>query len=205
MTTENLDFLVNRSDWHKTEFVEGPKPSDLASGQVLFRIDRFAFTANNISYALSGDMIGYWRFFPTKEGWGRIPAMGYAEVIASTHPKVAEGTRCFGFYPMSRYLTIEPGSVNPVNITDGIAHRADIAAVYNQYSPVENDSMYSADHEDQTMLMRGLFMTSFLCDDMLSDNDHYGAESILITSASSKTSMRSTRPCVPNFVSRGLT
>jgi hypothetical protein len=32
-------------------------------------------------------------------------------------------------------------------------------------------------------------MTSFLCDDLLSDNDHYGAKSVLITSASSKTSI----------------
>jgi NADPH:quinone reductase-like Zn-dependent oxidoreductase len=180
---------VNRSDWHTTEFVEGPAPADLSAGQVLFRVDRFAFTANNISYALSGDMIGYWRFFPTREGWGRIPAMGFADVIASTHPEVAEGTRCFGFYPMSRYLTIEPGKVSAANITDGVAHRADIAAVYNQYAPVQNDPMYSADHEDQIMLMRGLFMTSFLCDDLLGDNDHYGAQSVLITSASSKTSI----------------
>ncbi len=189
MSAKSLDFLVNRSDWHKTEFVEGEAPAALSAGQVLFRVDRFAFTANNISYALSGDMIGYWRFFPTREGWGRIPAMGFADVIASTHPEVVEGTRCFGFYPMSRYLVIEPGKVSAANITDGVAHRADIAAVYNQYAPVQNDPMYSADHEDQIMLMRGLFMTSFLCDDLLGDNGHYGAQSVLITSASSKTSI----------------
>ena len=186
---EDLDFLVNRSNWHETRFVEGGVPGDLSPGQVRFRVDRFAFTANNITYAVSGDMLGYWKFFPAPEGWGRLPVMGYAEVIASTHPQVEEGTRCFGFYPMSRYLTIEPGSVTPENITDGVAHRAEISPVYNQYAPVQNDAMYSADHEDQTMLMRGLFMTSFLCDDLLGDNDHYGAESVIITSASSKTSI----------------
>jgi NADPH:quinone reductase-like Zn-dependent oxidoreductase len=169
--------------------VDGPDPAALSPGQVLFRVDRFAFTANNISYALSGDMIGYWRFFPAEPGWGRIPAMGFGDVVASTHPEVAEGTRCFGFYPMSRYLVIEPGKVSAANITDGVAHRADIAAVYNQYSPVQNDALYSADHEDQMMLLRGLFMTSFLCDDFLADHDHHGAESVLITSASSKTSI----------------
>jgi NADPH:quinone reductase-like Zn-dependent oxidoreductase len=189
MAKTSLDFLVNRTDWHTTRFVEGPEPADLGDGQVLFRVDRFAFTANNISYALTGDAIGYWRFFPAEQGWGRIPVMGFADVIASTHPDVAEGTRCFGFYPMSRYLTIEPSKVNPAQITDGVAHRADIAAVYNQYSPTQNDALYSPDHEDQTILLRGLFMTSFLCDDFLGDNDHYGAESVLITSASSKTSI----------------
>jgi len=190
MGREHLDFLVNRADWHETRFVEGDAPGKLAPGQVLFRIDRFAFTANNISYALAGDMIGYWRFFPSgEEGWGRIPAMGYGDVVDSTHPQVEVGTRCFGFYPMSRYLVIEPGKVTPQTITDGVAHRADIAAVYNQYSPVKNDAMYAADREDEMILMRGLFMTSFLCDDLLADNQHYGAKSVLITSASSKTSI----------------
>jgi len=186
---ESLDFWVDRTDWHQTKFVEGPEPGDLSPGQVRLRVDRFAFTANNITYAVAGDMLGYWKLFPAPDNWGRIPVMGYADVVASTHPEVAEGTRCFGFYPMSRYLTIEPGKVTPDSITDGVAHRADISPVYNQYSPVKNDPTYSADHEDQTLLLRGLFMTSFLCDDFLGDNDHYGAESVLITSASSKTSI----------------
>ena len=42
--------------------------TDLASGQVLFRVDRFAFTANNISYAGAGDLLKYWNFFPTEQG-----------------------------------------------------------------------------------------------------------------------------------------
>jgi len=85
---EDLDFLVNRSNWHETRFVEGGVPGDLSPGQVRFRVERFAFTANNITYAVSGDMLGYWKFFPAPEGWGRLPVMGYAEVIASTHPQV---------------------------------------------------------------------------------------------------------------------
>ena len=39
------------------------------------------------------------------------------------------------------------------------------------------------------MLLRGLFMTSFLAEDFLSDADLYGASSVLISSASSKTSI----------------
>ncbi|MCP5064937.1 MAG: DUF2855 family protein, partial [bacterium] len=100
-----LDFLVNKTDWKQHRFDDAAVP-DLADGQVLFRVDRFAFTANNISYALAGDMLGYWRFFPAPDGWGRLPTMGYADVIESKHAEVAVGTRCFGFYPMSRYLVI---------------------------------------------------------------------------------------------------
>ncbi len=31
------------------------------------RVDAFGFTANNITYAAAGDLIGYWTFFPASE------------------------------------------------------------------------------------------------------------------------------------------
>lgn len=183
-----LDFQVDRKDWAKTRFVESPLP-ELAAGQVLFRVDRFALTANNISYAVAGDMLGYWRFFPCREGWGRIPVMGFADVIRSTHPKVAEGARCFGFYPMSRHLVIQPGAVTPAQIVDAAPHRAGLAPTYAQYLPTTGDAVYAEKREDQILLMRGLFMTSFLADDFLAEQDYRGARSVLISSASSKTSI----------------
>ncbi len=39
------------------------------------------------------------------------------------------------------------------------------------------------------MLTRGLFLTSFLADDFLAESNHYGATSVLISSASSKTAI----------------
>ena len=192
-TLEGLDFIVDRSEWHKTRFSESEVSTDLAPGQVLFRVDRFAFTANNISYAMAGDMLKYWNFFPVRDengkNWGRIPTMGFGDVIASTHDDVAVGTRCFGFYPMSKYLVIEPSSANPASIVDGVAHRSDLAPFYNQYSPVREDALYSSDREDELLLMRGLFMTSFLSEDFMADSDLYGAKSVIISSASSKTSI----------------
>ncbi len=184
---DGLDFLVNKSDWKRHRFDEAPAP-DLATGQVLFRVDRFAFTANNISYALAGDMLGYWRFFPAPDGWGRLPVMGFADVIESSHADVAAGTRCFGFYPMSRYLVIEPSAVSAGGIVDGAPHREGIAPVYNTYNPTEGDALHRPEHEDELMLMRGLFMTSFLADDFIGDRG-FGEQAVLISSASSKTSI----------------
>ena len=183
-----LDFIVDKRDWSRTRFVEGPTP-ELASRQVLFRVDCFALTANNVSYALSGDALGYWRFFPCEEGWGRIPVMGFADVVRSRHPGVREGTRCFGFYPMSRHLVIEPGGVSPSQIVDAAPHRAGLAAAYAQYRPTTGDSIYAAEREDQILLLRGLFMTSFLADDFLAEQDYRGARSVLVSSASSKTAI----------------
>jgi len=185
----NLDFLVDKSAWRKTRFVENSPPADLARGQVLFRVDRFAFTANNISYAGAGDLLKYWKFFPAEPGWGRLPTMGFGDAIASRCHGVSVGTRCFGFYPMSRFLLIEPSSSSPTSIVDGVAHRAELAPVYNQYRPVDTDPVYAAQYEDELMLTRGLFLTSFLADDFLAERNHYGATSVLISSASSKTAI----------------
>ncbi|RIL06339.1 MAG: DUF2855 domain-containing protein [Proteobacteria bacterium] len=183
-----LVFEVQRSDWTRTRFAEEPVP-ELAPGQVLFRVDRFALTSNNVTYAVFGDPLGYWRFFPCEPGWGRIPAMGFADAIRSTHPDVAEGTRCFGFYPMGRHLVIQPGAVSASQIVDAAPHRAGLAPVYSQYLPTTGDPLHAAAREDRILLMRGLFMTSFLADDFLAEQDWRGARAVLISSASSKTSI----------------
>ena len=69
--------------------VEATQSGELAENEVLFKVDRFALTANNISYASAGDSLGYWGFFPAEESWGRIPAMGWGEVIAPDHSRNA--------------------------------------------------------------------------------------------------------------------
>ena len=178
MADAGLVLEVRKTDWKQTRFVEGPVP-ELAPGQVLFRVDRFALTANNITYALAGDMLGYWRFFPCEEGWGRIPVMGFADVIRSTHPEVKEGTRCFGFYPMGRHLVIQPGAVSAAQIVDAAPHRAGLAPTYAQYLPTAGDAVYAEKREDPILLMRGLFMTSFLADDFLAEQGYLGARSVL--------------------------
>ena len=186
---DGLDFIVKRDDWRQCRFVPAAAESELHPGQVLLRVDRFAFTSNNISYALAGDRLGYWRFFPTEEGWGRLPVMGFGDVIRSSHPDVPEGDRVFGFFPMSTHLAIEADRVTPRQYIDAAPHRQQLAAAYRQYSRVGGDPFYAAEREDQHMLLWGLFVTSFLVDDFLADNDLFGAQSFVITSASSKTAI----------------
>ena len=47
----------------------GPPPP----GEVLFEVERFGFSANNVTYALLGDALRYWDLFPAEPGWGQIP------------------------------------------------------------------------------------------------------------------------------------
>ena len=72
----------------------------LQPGEVRLTIDRFALTSNNISYALSGDFLDYWGFFPAAEGWGRLPAMGYGVVSETANPDIAIVGRYFAFFSL---------------------------------------------------------------------------------------------------------
>ena len=183
-----IDFQVDRDDFRNCRVVPGVAIDDLDAGQVLFRVDRFALTSNNISYAAAGDLLDYWGFFPAPDRWGRIPAMGFGDVIASQNPDIEIGTRCFGFFPMSRHLMID-ANANHGGMVDCVAHRAEHAPVYRTYNDVSLDPLYQQEREDQIILLRGLFMTSFLVDDLLDDEDFFQAETSIITSASSKTSI----------------
>ncbi|WP_431511140.1 DUF2855 family protein [Variovorax sp. DAIF25] len=160
----------------------------LADGQVRVRIDSFALTSNNITYAAFGEAMSYWRFFPTgDEAWGNIPVWGFASVVQSLHPGVAVGERLYGYWPMATGAVLSPTRLSPERFADGAAHRAELPVVYNQYFRCNADPLYTADSEDTQALLRPLFITSWLIDDFMADNDFFGARTMLLSSASSKT------------------
>jgi hypothetical protein len=197
MTTRH--FLVQKHNLHTTTLVETPD-SALGDGQVRVHIERFALTANNITYAAFGDAMNYWQFFPTGEladggdaVWGRIPVWGFGSVVQSSHPGVALGERLYGYFPMSSSVVLQATRLAPGSFVDGAAHRATLHPVYNQYQRCNADPFYAAPAEDAQALLRPLFTTAWLIDDFLADNDFFGATSdnqrpaVLLSSASSKT------------------
>lgn len=182
-------FEVNRKDWGTTRVVEEEFDGALSENQVLLKIDRFALTSNNISYCAAGDMLGYWGFFPASDDFGRVPAMGYADVAASNHPDVKVGERFWGFYPMGNYLIVSAGKHGPTGFSDVSEHRQTYAPIYSGFSRTSANPDYKKAREDHDLLLRGLFLTSWLAEDFMHDNDTFGADDYLITSASSKTSI----------------
>lgn len=186
---DRLTLEVRKDDWSETRLVSEPLDEELAENEVLLRVDRQALTANNISYAASGEALGYWRFFPAEEGWGRIPAMGWADVVASAHPEVAVGERVWGFFPFTTHLKIVAGKVSASQFSDVSAHREGLAPVYAQFDRAAANPIYEQAREDQDSLLRGLFMTSWLVEDFMEVHDAFSAGACLITSASSKTSI----------------
>ncbi len=185
-----LDFLVDRADLSCCELRETSlDPDSLEPGQVLLRVDHFAFTANNITYAAMGEAMHYWRFFPAQEGWGIVPVWGFAEVRASRCEGVEAGERFYGYYPMSTHLVVTPVQVKDSGFVDGAPHRRQLPGIYNQYLRCTRDPLYSPSSEALQMLLRPLFTTSFLLDDFFADNRFFGAERLVLTSASSKTAI----------------
>ncbi len=190
MTTPATTFEVQKNDVATGQFTDH-ELAEPGPGEVLVRVDRFALTANNITYGVAGDTIGYWRFFPAPSGdpWGVIPVWGFADVLASACDEVAVGERLYGYFPIGSHVMLLPAGVRPAGFADGVAHRADLPAIYNQYTRTAADAAYVADQEAEQMLYRPLFTTSFLLEDFLLDNEDFGASQVILTSASSKTSI----------------
>lgn len=186
---ETIDFIVNRQNLRDCRFVSRKALgiNDLRPGQVLVKIDKFAFTANNVTYAAFGEAMSYWKFFPTEGGWGCIPVWGFADVMASQHSDIAVGERLYGYFPMSTHLILQPDRVTANGFMDASAHRQPLPAAYNHYVRIGDDPAYAKSHENLQALFRPLFITSFLIDDFLEENNFFGARKIILTSASSKT------------------
>ncbi len=182
------DFLVRRNDLRECRIAESEAPA-LEPGQALLRVDSFGLTANNITYAVMGQIMSYWDFFPAEEGWGRVPMWGFAEVERSEAPGVEPGVRLYGYLPPSSYLVVTPADPGAHGFLDGSPHRAALPSAYQSYLASDVDPFYRADTEELQMLLRPLFFTSFLIDDQLFDEGLCARGPVVISSASSKTAI----------------
>lgn len=183
------DFVVDRSDITKSLLVTAAAYR-VNDGQCLVKIEHFAFTSNNVSYAVTGDALRYWAFYPSPvDKHGRVPVWGFATVVASRCNGVRSGERIYGFLPMSHYTVLTPGRVNATGFSDVSPHRTALPAVYNAYRFTRSWSIYKPNDEQFIMLFQPLFATSYLIQDFLQGSKFFGASSVIISSASSKTSI----------------
>jgi hypothetical protein len=188
---KSTDFIVARDDLQQCQLVETqlPDTAALPDEALLVKVDRFALTANNITYAVLGDQLKYWQLFPAPDNFGNIPVWGFGDVIASRHPGITVGERLFGYFPIATHLVIEATDVTKRGLRDAAAHRQNVAPVYNAYARVSGDPAFAGRQGDYQALLRPLFMLSFLVDDYLNEHEFYGARSVMLSSASSKTAL----------------
>lgn len=188
---ENLQFQVRKKQFVDSRLTEN-SASELAldEGDILVKIDKFAYTANNITYAVTGDTIGYWNFYPVSDGteqWGMIPVWGFAHVVQSKCNSVSVGDRFFGYFPPAIHLKMHPVRVDEQRFVAGSPHRVKLPAVYNVYHKVTTELNNQQTLENQRMVLFPLHLTAYFLGDRLQEKQFYGAEQVLILSASSKT------------------
>jgi len=173
--------------------IDAVPAAPLLPGQALLKVDQFAITSNNVTYAAIGDAFGYWDFFPTGEGQGSdrgiVPVWGHATVADAGDTGLTLGERVYGYLPMATQLVVEPVRLSAGGFTDGAGHRAARAAVYNQYRRLEGDPGHVPGGEDVRSIFEPLFLTSWLIEFFFRREGWFGASRLIVTSASSKTAM----------------
>lgn len=190
---KNPQLQVNRDIFLKNRIVETPNTAlDLKKGEILLAVDSFAYSANNITYAVAGDTLGYWNFFPpmgeNTARWGVIPVWGFANVVASKAKGIPIGDRLFGYFPTAKYVKMTPVAITEKRFIDGVAHRSKLPQGYNLYQRVHPKKNEDPALDRERMLLFPLLTTAFCLWDGLKEAGWYGAKQILILSASSKTS-----------------
>lgn len=172
----------------------------LKDEHIRVRITSFALTANNVTYMVTGDMIGYWKYFDPQayglthddkniDALGRMPVWGFAEITESRIDGLAVGTKIYGFFPVTDYFDMKPLKLNSMGFSDGADHRLELHSIYNHYILTASDPSFSEGLDDLQPVLRPLFTTSFLIDDFLAQDRFFGAEQVLLLSASSKTAL----------------
>ena len=185
------EFQTNKNNLTQTRLIQTPVKA-ISEGEVLVNIDRFAFTANNITYAVMGEHLRYWQFFPANgdepQNWGIIPVWGFADVVQSNSDELAVGERLFGYFPPANTLIMTPSKVTHSSFIEASPHRSELPPSYNMYRRVNNEPGYNKTNDNQRMLLFVLHLTSFCLHDLLESNHWFNAEQVIIISASSKTS-----------------
>lgn len=190
-TTDAPRLVIARDNLQSLQFVpdpDSPGQRPLQPGQARLAIDHFALTANNITYAAFGQSMQYWQFFPAPDAaWGCLPVWGFAQVVESLAPGLDVGRRVYGYFPAGSHCVVQASRLSSRGFVDAAAHRQALPAAYNSYSFCDPVEAEGGDQEGLRAVLQPLFMTAFLLDDFLAENHFFGAQQLLLSSASSKT------------------
>ena len=185
-------FQTLKSDLTKSRIINTDLPI-IRDGEILLKIESFAFTTNNVTYGVAGDTIGYWKFFPAAQNsdnsWGCIPMWGFAEIVESKNQNLDVGERLFGYFPAADSLVLSPVKISDQSFSDGKEHRKELPPVYNNYLRLNGESNYDPSMDPIRALLFPLHITAFCLCDSLEEDQYLGASQILVVSASSKTAI----------------
>jgi hypothetical protein len=179
-----LALEVNRAELSRWQIRHDALETMGETGAVLLEVERFGFSANNVSYAVFADALRYWDFFPAcSPDHGRIPVWGIVRVVRSDIPGVPPGSRYYGFVPMASHLVVRPVEIAADGFRDSAGVRASLPPDYNWY---ERIAPGSEGGEDILVAAKPVFTAPMLLSLLLED---HGVSNVVMTSASSKTAL----------------
>lgn len=176
------ELRVKRDDLVVTDVRETAAP-ELDTDQVELAVERFALTANNVTYARWGDPpLNFWGTFPSADtAWGHLPVWGFARVARSRHPGFPAGKRFFGLLPAASHHVVLPAP-GPGGFVDTTADRYFPHLWYQTFRAAGDVD----DRDDRRTLLRPLYPASFHAADFVAAKAGDGGLTVLLTSASSK-------------------
>lgn len=195
MTERNWQVEIDRDNIADARLRDIDMPSP-AQGEIAVRLDCFGMTANNVTYAALGKLIGlfgndkgYWDFFSRADGPGRLPVWGIATVTRSATEGIATGEQFYGYFPLAAHAVLTPGRISAAGFTDKTPHRLDMPSAYNSYLRLDALRDFANQDRDWWPVFRPLYLTGWLIADQFEDEGDYAAEQVIVTSASSKTAL----------------
>lgn len=186
--TEHFALMVDRRDISEAA-LRPVLPPDLQPGEARLNIESVTLSANTLTYGVTGDAFGYWKFFPVSGPAGLIPTWGVARVVQSRSDALPVGGRWFGFLPLASCLVVAPKLRGEGLFTDAALHRQPLPANYNIYRNVERDPHFLSGREEECALLRPLVMLSFLLVEHLKSIGLQAGDQVAFTSASSKATL----------------
>ncbi len=185
--TECTTLVVERHQIDRSELrTEALGP--VADGWVRVRVDQVALTANTVTYAQFGDLLGYWDFYPLDDRWGRVPAIGWGTVADSTVAGIEVGTQLYGWYPMATSVDLRATPTRDGLRDDG-DHRSGHAPTYRAFTTDAAVVAAGPDAQARHALLRGLSSTGQLIVSFLADERFAAVEQVVVLGASAKTAI----------------
>jgi hypothetical protein len=166
--------VLEKHDHTKQHLVSLPneKLPPLSPNSVRVRTTLFALSANNLTYARIGHLVGWWDIHPLPQStpapfndpskYGCIMCWGSGQVVESTSPLLKTGQILFGVFPIGTLpVDKEIAADSPGVLLETTANRHNVLPVYNRYFLYQDDDAESEQSRAWDAVMRAHFETSY--------------------------------------------
>ncbi len=185
-----------RDDIKETVVLRDELPP-LEQSEIRLRVDKIGLSANNLFYAQMGEapFLKFFAVYPlgdSNKHLANVPAWGVATVTESRNPEFSAGDRFRGFLHMTNVVQMKARRT-PEGFTAYGGDRDKINPAYNGFLTVDPDGHSpirgSGQKADLAMASAPGAGSGFIMAELLRMNDFYGANSVVLSSASSKLSL----------------